>query len=226
MVKPLTSQNSWLAQTGQLDHYRSGRAGSLSNTDDMRRIGNFQIDVSGSTSRLIQTSTFTPGKGIATVPPAANSAVAASSEPVTTKAIDTRTPPAFSLAELDAIREKDASAFIATVPASVEIHYTPVGAEPQSVEGLGYLPNLSDHGKHADYVKSQVARAEELAQIEGQLRREYGAPVKIAFDPLSGTYTMLRSGQNGYGNVQSAQDVYRRVLDDIPKMGLDLPVRA
>jgi hypothetical protein len=226
MVKPLTSQNSWLALTGQLDHYRSGRAGRLSNTDDMRRMGNFEIDISGSMSKLIQTSTFTPGKGIATVPPTGTATVATPSDPATTKAIDTRGAPVFSQAELDAIREQNASGFIAAVPASVEIHYTPIGAEPQSVEGLGFMPDLSDRNSQVDYVKSQVARAEELAQIEGQLRQEYGEPVKIAFDPLSGTYAMLRPGQNGYGNVQSAQDVYRQVLSDMPKMGLGLSTRA
>ncbi len=204
--------------SGQLEHYRSGKAGRLRNDGDTRDIDGLAVDVTGSTAKLSVAATFTPAAGVQVVrregPPSllAPSTLGA--------AIRLQGLPQFSMEEREAAKARDATAYVTSVGEVTEMYFTPAGAEPQSVEGLGFIPGdvLHGGGKYA-YVQSQVERARRLAGIEAKLAAEYGSDVKLAYDPLGQDYVMLRPGQFGYDRVTSAREVYDRVLQDIPKMG-------
>lgn len=220
MAVPLTTQSSWLAFTGQLEYYRSGKAGTLRNGGDVRQVNGFDIDVTGTASKLMVPTTFTPGPGIKTVS-GGNSANLLDSG--TLAASIQLQSEIGSAADWKAAAKSgaDASAYVTSVGEVTELAYTPVGAEPQSVEGLGYFPgDVVRNGGQIDYVKSQVERDAALARTEAQLSAEYGVEVKLAFDPLAGEYMMLRPGQAGYDQVTSARDVFDRVMrEDLGRMG-------
>jgi hypothetical protein len=218
MIRPLTTQTSFLAQSGQLEFYRSGKAGQFRNDGDVRQIDGFAIDVAGSTSKLVRSATFEPGAGVNVVkregPPSllAPSTLAAS--------IELQAMPNFSKAEIAAAKALGGNGYVTSVGEVTEMHFTPIGAEPQSVEGLGFLlGDVLQGGGRIDYVKRQIARSGELARIEGDLSAEYGADVKLAFDPMAEEYVMLRPGQFGYDRVKSAREVFVQVVQDVPKMG-------
>lgn len=219
MVKPLTTQSSYLAQTGQMELYRSGRIGRLHNDGDVRQINGFAIDVTGSTSKVVMPTAFTPGVGIQTVKAGTPPSLLASS--TLAAAIQLQGLPDISEAQKEAVKAGDGSAYVTSIGEVKEMYFTPVGAESQAVEGLGFLPGhvLHDRGAKIEYVKSQIARAGELARIEKQMSAEHGVDVKLAFDPMAGEYVMLRPGQPGYDQVKSAQDVFDRMVLDARRMG-------
>lgn len=217
MIAPLTSQTPFIAVTGQLDQYLSGRYGSLHNAGDVQKINGFSIDTSGETASLVSTSSFA-APGVPTYQPGAQPALL--SGDTLGSLLQSQEIPAFDPAALQATRQQDTSQYIAGVPATVEVHYTPAGAEPQSVEGLGFIPgDVFLSGNIAEYQKQQVARAGELARTEKDLRQQYGSDVKLAYDPLGGDYVMLRPGQAGYDRVKSAGEVFAGIPGDLQKIG-------
>lgn len=58
-----------------------------------------------------------------------------------------------------------------------------------------------------DQVLSDVNDFADLVLAERQLKKQYGDDVKIAFEPNSGNYIMLKPGDNQYNNVDSAEDM-------------------
>jgi hypothetical protein len=218
VMRPLTTQTSLLAQSGQLNFYRSGAAGVIRNDGDVRRINGFAIDVAGSMSKVVTSQAFTPGPGVTAVKPQASPNRLAPS--TMAASIQLQGVPTFGKAEMDAVKAGSGSAYVAEVPETVEILFTPVGAEPQQVEGLGFLPgDVFQSDGAIDYVKGQIGRSGELARIEAQLSDEHGVDVKLAFDPLAEEYVMLRPGQPGYDRVTSARDVFAQMAHDATKMG-------
>src|SRR5690349_5125584 len=68
MIKPLTSQIPVaLTWSGQLDDYRSGKAGRVINGGNVRQIDGFAIDVSGTSSYLAIPMSFAAAPGITVV---------------------------------------------------------------------------------------------------------------------------------------------------------------
>ncbi len=216
MVDPLRTQGSYLKFNGKLDYYRSGAEGEVRNQGDVRKINGFDIDVSGTPTTLVTENAFQPGKGIHYVkgtPPQQN--LSSSTMGLMLQMQDIQ----FNTADLKAVMDKE-SPFDITVTTTGEVSFQPTGAEPQSVEGLGFIPgDVFRSGNIEDYRKSQLSRNGELANIEAGLRKEYGADVKLAFDPLSEEYIMLRPGQAGYDNVSSAADVFARSRSDLKSLG-------
>jgi len=217
VTTPIAPWN-YFPYSGQLEFYRSGQAGRVQNDGDVRQIDGIAVDVSGFSSKLVIPSSFTPGPGIQTVkreaPPnlLAPSTLAAS--------IQLQSLPQFSQAERDAAKTKDASVYVTAIGEVMEMYFTPVGTEPRSIEGLGFVPGEVLHGGgKAEYVESEVARIRRMADIETKLSAEYGADVKLAYDPLAQEYLMLRRGQFGYDRVTSAREMYARALQDVSKMG-------
>ena len=218
MTTALTTQSSFLAQTGQLAKYRSGLYGTFTNQGDVQNINGFNIDLSGTSSSLLQTTAFTPGKGVKTYNPAAPASGLVAPDTFSTL-LQLQNTAAFTPDNLKNVMNADASAYIAAVPENITVSYQPAGTEPQSVEGLGYFPgDVFQNGNQIDYMKQQITRTGELAKIEANLQKQYGQDVKIAFDPMGGEYMMLRPGQAGYDSVKSARDVLNQVPDDLRKM--------
>ena len=212
MVQPLHTQISFPGASGQLDWYRSGSQGQIRNDGDVRQIDGFPIDLSGSGSTLVSNSRFESGKGIRTVDAAPHGALS----PSTLGALIQIK----ANGDVNATQSADSSPYIASVQATISVSYTPIGAEPQSVELPGFIPgDVFKSGNATDYIKSQIARDGELAKTEINLRQQFGADVKLAFDPLSGEYMMLRPGQTGYDSVKSAQDVFAQIPSELQKMG-------
>jgi hypothetical protein len=222
MIKPLTTQTPvLLTWTGQLDYYRSGKAGAVVNDGDVREINGFAIDVTGTGSHLLAPSQFEPGPGIKVMKrdemPSvlAPSTMAASLQMLTMEDGDTRWKEA-------AEHPPTGEPLVTAIGEVTSLIYVPTGTEPQPVDGVGFIPgDVFQKGGSAilDYTKREVARAGELAKIEKQLSADYGVDVKIAFDPLAGEYLMLRPGQPGYDGLKSGRDVFAEVVQDLPKIG-------
>jgi hypothetical protein len=210
---------SYFPRSSHLEHYRSGRAGPVRNDGEMREIDGIAVDITGMSSKVAVAATFKPADGVQIIrrsegPP---SLLAPSTMAAT---IQLQSLPKYSQAELDAAKAKGGGGYVTSVGEVTEMYFTPAGGEPQSVEGLGYLPgDVLQNGGQAEYVKSQVARARGLAEVETKLSEQYGADVKLAYDPMAREYIMLRPGQFGYDRVTSARDVYAQVLQDQSKMG-------
>lgn len=218
MIKPLTTQSSYLAHSGRLDLYRSGTEGRIRNDGEVARINGFAIDLTGTTSKLVRTVPFAAGAGIDTVAAEQPRGLLASS--TLAASIQLQNVPSFSAEALAAAKARGGASYVAAVPETVEIHFTPIGAEPQPVEGLGFVPGeVLQSGTKVDHVARQIARAGELARIETRLSEEQRADLKIAFDPLAEEYVVLRPGQPGYDRVTSAREVFAEVVRDVPKMG-------
>ena len=209
---------SALLAGGQLEHYRSGKAGRIRNDGDIRQIDGLSVDVTGSPARVSVASTFKPAEGVQVVRREASPSLLSPSTLAAT--IQLQGLPKFDPAELEAVRAGGASGYVTAVGEVTEMYFTPAGAEPQSVEGLGFIPgDVVQSGGTDEYVKGQVERARKLADIETKLAAEYGSDVKLAYDPLGQEYVMLRPGPFGYDRITSARDVYDQVLQDVGKMG-------
>jgi hypothetical protein len=227
MVQPLTTQNSPLTYwgRGQLDYYRSGAQGQIHNGGDVSQINGFSIDVSGSASSLVSTNEFTPGLGNKTIKAGDVSSLLAPS--TLTDALKLQEVPKqtheFTQAEIDAVKKKDAGIYAVAIPEDVQVTFVPTGAEPHSVELPDYIPgDVFQQGKQLDYIKSEVARDGELAKIEADLRHQYGPDVKLGYDPLGEEYILLRPGQRGYDKIESAEDIFRKIPEELQKLGFGL----
>lgn len=215
MASFLTTQTSSVAaMLGRVDQFAQRPGGSIINEGDVRHINGFAIDVSGTNTRWEKTTegSVQPGKGVRTFTPETAAALLAPdalSSSLMTQDV------AFSRDQLAAVRERGVEGTVlegmAIAATATVIHTESVPIE--QIQGLGFYDRaVTSRADDIDYIGRQLARSGELAEIERRLAREYGEDVRIAWDPVSQEYLMLRPGQAGYDQVRSAREVF---ADDV-----------
>lgn len=220
MVSPLTSQTGYAAMSGLLDGLRTQRGATLRNPGDVREIGGFRIDVSGQSARTekVTATAIEPGKGVRTFKPEAMQGVLSDA---TTSSLIQLQAGDWSVEAIRAIRERsvEGTPFEGmAIAESAQVTQTQT-APVEQVQGIGFFPGIMSRAEEIAYMKQQIARAGELAEIETQLSAEHGAPVKLAWDPLGEDYVALKPGDEGYDRVRSAQEVLAGTKRDLGLMG-------
>lgn len=189
-IQPLTTQHSIIDMILR----RPWRDG-LESTGEVANIGGFNINLSGqlaSTSQTVKVDKTPPANFVLKT--------------------DNLSP------QLNAMLQEAGDEPLATMPDEVTLIHTPHMPEP--VAGMGFLPEgVFGSGNEVGYQKQQVARVMELAEIEKGLQSQYGSDVKLAFDPGSGNYVMLKPGDIGYDAVASAQSMKQKEISYLMSTG-------
>lgn len=196
----------------------------LVNTGEVRDIGGFNIDVTGTAARGQETyrSQITPGTGGKTYDP----------DQVGAFTPDGRLPASnlvtFPNNLRDVLESAQASAdagaqgvvgdnpYAVTLPAWVDIDHSEEG-RPEQISTVRYLAKTGDAAQ--DMNIAQIDRLRALADVETQLRGEFGQAVKLAWDGGSDEYLMLRPGQDGYDRVTGANDLVDRLPRSLEMLG-------
>jgi len=206
----LTSQVGVADMTGAAELFRKRPAGRIVNNGDVRNVGGFNIDVSGTNTRWEKTTrtAIEPGKGVRSIKPETAASVMA---PSTLSASLEAQEITWGRDMLDEARNRSVEGTMFEgmgIAATVEI--TQTNSLPiESVAGMGYYDREINSGaEDIAYLGDQLTRAGELAKIERELSQEFGEPVKLAWDAAGQEYLMLRRGQDGYDRVNSAQKVF------------------
>jgi|GEM_PF-2340020 len=218
MVSSVSNHVGYASLSGLADRFRQRNAGSIVNAGNVRAMDGFNIDVTGTNTRSQKTTTtaFQPGSGGRTHKPEATSnmlGITALSSTLKTQEI--------SLNRVDiekAMSRVPDEAYMVSVPETVDIVHTeevPV----EQINGIGYFDRVpQSRGEEIAQIEQQIDRLGRLADIERELSQEHGAPVKLAWDPVSEEYLMLKPGQAGYDRVRGAQDQLSTVKSDLGKM--------
>lgn len=219
MVSPITPQVGYAGMTGLAERFRQSNAGSLINDGDVRNINGFNVDVTGTNTRAQRTITtaFQPGPGSRTYKPDAVSGMIAP-----TALSSTLRTQEIQLTRVDvekAMSRVPDEAFTVSIPETVDIVHSQEVAVEQ-VASIGYFDRVpQSKGEEIAQIEKQIDRLGRLADIERQLGVEHGSPVKLAWDPISEEYLMLKPGQEGYDRVRGAQDLMTTLKSDLGKMG-------
>lgn len=219
MANPLISQASYFALFGDLSAYQAKHAGQVQNPGEIRRFGDVAVDISGQAAYSNATTKFEAGPGVRTYRPETPGALLAPDTLAASVALQTDIP-ADAVERLKAGDLDPAFAGMISVPETVEIRHTP--AAPETVSGPGFIPGdvfAKGRAAEADWFGRQIAGQGQLAQVEAELAKQYGDDIKLAYDPLGEDYLMLRPGQPGYDEVQSARDAFGQTGRDAWKLG-------
>ena len=227
MAPPITSS---VYQMDFANPFRDRWAGRTVNDGDVRNIGGFQIDVAGKPTRGQEsyTSAVTPGAGTTLydpdrpphAPPPLDAGLPSSSLVVLQGDFREQFRTAKEADAANALSPEQ-NPFAVSMPSHVVIQHFE-DTRPEQITSVGYFGEGVGMGAASQkgFVMGQVDRLKALAKIERDLSAEYGEPVKLAWDSVSGEYMMLRQGQAGYSDILSVNDLVRRLPRDLKDLGL------
>lgn len=219
MIAAMNS-SAWL--TGLAAPMSAAGSGRIVNPGEVRQIGRFAIDVAGApASREASTRTSVVAGPATTLERLPHASPASSVALPTSSLMILQGDSALTYKAM----AKDAApshAWAATLPSEVEVAHRPP-SQIRQVDGVGYFPEVGDKASQRAFTVGRVDELKALARIEADLATEFGEPVKLAWDDLSGEHIMLRPGDAGYDRVAGTRDLLGRLDRDLKTLQLFTP---